>query len=865
MKKNGCKTCFVRQLCLIIFVLSVIIATNENITYAGIISDPVVESAVRVNINKPTGVITAEDCMKVTDLNINMANLPTVKILEAFPNLERLILSNSRTTDISSLSKLKKLKYVALGGSAISSLEPLTSLPNLGGIELSQTIPVNLEPLGRIKSLWHINLLHVPIKDLNIFNNLTNLRILNLYSNQISDVSPLSKHKQMVVLGLGRNLISDIRPLASLTNLTNLGISESEVSSISDIQYVIKNMKLEALFLYENPIRDYSALKPFYEKLGVREPYMWTHYQDIQALALKCSEIIDDIINPSMSEVEKELAIHDYIVNNTEYDYSISSISGDANGPILFGKGICDGYSQAFTLLTRYLGFECFVVTGHVGSFPVEEDEINIGHAWNKIRIGGVLHNVDTTWNDTADYLYYEYFNCSDVEMSNHWEHPLYPKAPGGDAEWIKYAYPELGDPVKVTLKITLPDNEKAFATPYAMPYFNGVPIAVKIVNLQMKGVSDIKFQRGFNVVIPSGQNSVVFTTWIPSDMKMINIVYNMPVSRVIKKTSNERNWLTSGYQLKNGMYNELDINQVYTSDDFKNKIVEIKLEKGVNVTGKIQLPPGYVNTNEVDVSFYGMSGNTSLILGTTIFMPKGKTSGEYSIVLPKNSAYKLNFYTSAIGCENTTYLNADGLSATMSDYKVVTGDESISLPLLTVPYSAQHTGAIFNDVKKGSQLETNAVTLYMKGVLSGDGKGNVLPNSLVSRAEFAAMLVKMKGSEALTKSITSCRFVDVGKTKWYMQYVEVAAKLELLSGTGNGNFSPEGNVTGVQALYAICRLFTTSESLTQTYPDKNWKEVAVLAAKDFGIIDVSEIPSETAITREQVIKYLVVALEKLE
>lgn len=854
----------IRHLVVIIFVYGIMVGIINTPSYAGILTDSVVESAVRLSINKPTGVITVEDCLKVKDLNINLANLPNLKILEAFPNLEKLILSNSHTTDISSLSKLKKLKSLALGGNEIASLEPLTSLPILGEFDLTQVIPINLEPLGRIKSLWQINLLRVPVSDLKIFDNLSNLRILNLYHNQVSDLRPLSKHTQLVVLGLGRNMISDIRPLATLTNLTNLSIIQSELSSISDIQYVIKNMKLDELTLSDNPIRDYSALKPYYEKLSIRQPYMMTHYNEIQELALKCSKILDEIIVPGMSEVEKELAVHDYIIENTEYDTTPSVESSGSKGPLLNGQGYCESYSQAFNLLTRYLGFECFIVTGYAGSFPVEQDEFSVGHAWNKIRIDGVLQNVDTTSNDTSGVSKYLYFNCSDDEMYDFWEYPIYPKAPGGDVEWIKYAYPELGDPVKVTLKIALPDNEKAFATPYAMPFFNGVPIEVQIINLQMAGVSDIKFQRGFKAIIPAGQNSVVVSAWIPSNMKMIDIVYNMPVSRVIKKMSNERNWLTSGHHLKNGMQIEQDINQVYTSDDFKNRIVNVTLEKGVNVTGKIQLPPGYVNTNDVDVSFYGMSGNTSLILGTNIYMPKGKTSGEYSIVLPKNSAFALNFYTNALGCESTTYLTADGLSATMSDFKVVTGDESMSLPLLTVPYNAQHTGAFFKDVKKGSQLEADSVALYRNGILSGDGKGNVLPNALVSRAEFATMLVKLKGEEDRTNSIVSCRFMDVGKTKWYMKFVEVAAELQLLSGTGNGNFNPEGNVTGVQALYAICRLFETSETLNATYPGKSWQEVAVLAAKDFAIIEPSENPSQQAITRDQVIRYLVAALERV-
>ena len=49
--------------------------------------------------------------------------------------------------------------------------------------------------------------------------------------------------------------------------------------------------------------------------------YMSTNMARDSALKNKIEEILSEIIKPGMSEYEKVLAIHDYIVLNTEYDY----------------------------------------------------------------------------------------------------------------------------------------------------------------------------------------------------------------------------------------------------------------------------------------------------------------------------------------------------------------------------------------------------------------------------------------------------------------------------------------------------------------------------------------------------------------
>lgn len=118
--------------------------------------------------------------------------------------------------------------------------------------------------------------------------------------------------------------------------------------------------------------------------------------------------------------------IHDWLVNNTKYvvDENDSSIY-IADGPLLYGKGVCGGYSAAFNRLALALGFDCIYVYNGI-------------HAWNKIKLDGKWYNVDVTWDDMDMYgdndIYYTHFLKSDETFEQIEEHKpnsdfIYPPA----------------------------------------------------------------------------------------------------------------------------------------------------------------------------------------------------------------------------------------------------------------------------------------------------------------------------------------------------------------------------------------------------------------------------------------------------
>lgn len=53
---------------------------------------------------------------------------------------------------------------------------------------------------------------------------------------------------------------------------------------------------------------------------------------------------VKSLITDDMSDLEKTLIIHDYVVSHTEYaDFNCSR---SATGPLVYGKAICSGYTN---------------------------------------------------------------------------------------------------------------------------------------------------------------------------------------------------------------------------------------------------------------------------------------------------------------------------------------------------------------------------------------------------------------------------------------------------------------------------------------------------------------------------------------
>lgn len=107
----------------------------------------------------------------------------------------------------------------------------------------------------------------------------------------------------------------------------------------------------------------------------------------------------------SMSTYGKAKAIHDYIVDQVEYDTDLEKFS--AYDGLFNNSTVCNGYALLYYKMLTEAGVPCKIVTG-----LAEVDGVQTLHAWNIVKLKNKWYLVDPTWDDPigGTRIYYDYF-----------------------------------------------------------------------------------------------------------------------------------------------------------------------------------------------------------------------------------------------------------------------------------------------------------------------------------------------------------------------------------------------------------------------------------------------------------------------
>ncbi|MBQ2614947.1 MAG: S-layer homology domain-containing protein [Clostridia bacterium] len=97
---------------------------------------------------------------------------------------------------------------------------------------------------------------------------------------------------------------------------------------------------------------------------------------------------------------------------------------------------------------------------------------------------------------------------------------------------------------------------------------------------------------------------------------------------------------------------------------------------------------------------------------------------------------------------------------------------------------------------------------LYGLGIVSGSNDGNFYPENNITRAEFSKMLAGVTGIEPDTRATQ--KFSDVGKTSWYYGYVMSIYEYGIMTGYTEDMFGPDNNITRQEMAAAIYRFLET-------------------------------------------------------
>lgn len=101
-----------------------------------------------------------------------------------------------------------------------------------------------------------------------------------------------------------------------------------------------------------------------------------------------------------------------------------------------------------------------------------------------------------------------------------------------------------------------------------------------------------------------------------------------------------------------------------------------------------------------------------------------------------------------------------------------------------------------------GHWAKTDVETLASKLIVNGVSASQFAPDQPITRAEFAALLVRALGLEEVKAS----GFSDTAAGDWFSGAVGAAQKAKIISGFEDGNFRPNANITREQMVTMIVR-----------------------------------------------------------
>lgn len=151
-------------------------------------------------------------------------------------------------------------------------------------------------------------------------------------------------------------------------------------------------------YLYNN-IDSYTITS---NSSGVKVSLKWLEDKEqLSMVNTKIQSIFSELqIDKMNTEYEIVKALHDYIINATDYDYDYKNYA--SYNALFDNSTVCQGYSLLYYKLLTEAGIECRFVTGY------SNDEY---HGWNIVKIDDKWYNVDTTWDDLENgKITYDYF-----------------------------------------------------------------------------------------------------------------------------------------------------------------------------------------------------------------------------------------------------------------------------------------------------------------------------------------------------------------------------------------------------------------------------------------------------------------------
>ncbi|MGN0153509.1 MAG: transglutaminase domain-containing protein [Lachnospiraceae bacterium] len=248
------------------------------------------------------------------------------------------------------------------------------------------------------------------------------------------------------------NIYSSLEALAERLDEEILKGSESFVVYLKDVDIDVINdinSSLNGVFGSGSTYQKLGTVGDTYTKVSITIKRTMNYYalqayrnqepipeneEKAKQLYEKIRSILTSQIHDSMTDYEKELALHDYLVANCKYSEDVAQPSESdiyrAYGALVNQDAVCNGYAEALQLLFMCAGINSEFVVGTADG---------VDHAWNLVELDGKWYHLDATWDDPlpdqGESVIHPYFNVTDevMQQSHSWEQEDYPAADSMD------------------------------------------------------------------------------------------------------------------------------------------------------------------------------------------------------------------------------------------------------------------------------------------------------------------------------------------------------------------------------------------------------------------------------------------------
>ncbi|MBO9607081.1 MAG: hypothetical protein J7639_14070 [Paenibacillaceae bacterium] len=190
--------------------------------------DPVLEQAVRTQLQIADRELNADDLLKLT----SFFPRPEEKItslagLEYAVNLISFYAPNQAISDLTPLSKLTKLGILALNDNEIVDACPLASLTKLHQLIVSRNRIAKLDCLSGLTNITDLLAGDNQLTSVELAKTMTKLRWLSVENNRIADLSPLSGLPALEHLYADHNRIVNVHPLLDAPELYDIHVNDN--------------------------------------------------------------------------------------------------------------------------------------------------------------------------------------------------------------------------------------------------------------------------------------------------------------------------------------------------------------------------------------------------------------------------------------------------------------------------------------------------------------------------------------------------------------------------------------------------------------------------------------------------------------